>query len=109
MWSPCSSIRSLTPRPLAPLPPSRHPSWYTVMLSKRSCQPGLLSHIAAAIAPAPPPKIATRDSRPSCISAAPPQRVPKDFTPPDHEIELEPECEPRCDGIRIDSQLAAKR
>ena len=59
--SPCSSIRlpAAALRPLAPLPPRRQPSWYTVT-SKRSRSSGVaVSSKAAVIPPAPPPSTAT--------------------------------------------------
>ena len=56
-------MRPWTPRPLAPLPPSRQPTWYTVMLSKRSRQPGRLSSNAAVMAAAPPPRMTSFSRR----------------------------------------------
>src|SRR6476659_5588901 len=102
MCRPCSSMRSWSPRPLAPLPPSRQPYWYTVMLSYRWRQPGRLSSIAAVMPATPPPRIATRGSR------SPNVRLPEDRSQRHVEVEVEPERHARR-GRRGDSELAGDR
>src|SRR5262245_7595429 len=61
MWSPCSSMRwpSAALRPLAHLPPSRHPCWYTVT-AYRERSAGVAVSASAVVSPAiPPPSTAT--------------------------------------------------
>src|SRR3954452_4663920 len=66
MWSPCSSMRwsgrgpFCSRRPLAPLPPSRQPSWWTVTSWRARSSGVAVSSKAVARPPAPPPRIATR-------------------------------------------------
>src|ERR1700716_3120754 len=62
--SPCSSMRPFGPRLLAPLPPSLHPRWYTVMSWTLSRQRPSDSSRAAESAAIPPPRTTTRGSLP---------------------------------------------
>src|SRR3954454_5363789 len=90
MCRPCSSMRSFTPRPLAPLPPRRQPYWYRVMLSYRCSQPGRLSSMAAVMPATPPPRTTTRGRflRPG---RSPNGGLPEHVPQVDVEVEVEPE------------------
>src|SRR6185295_19520789 len=91
MCRPCSSMRSCGPRPLAPLPPSRQPCWYRVMLSYRFRQPGRLSSMAAVIPATPPPRITTRGSGFFPAPSSPNGSLPEDVAQLHEKVELEPE------------------
>src|SRR3954469_3204197 len=105
MCRPCSSMRSYRPRPLAPLPPSRQPCWYRVMLSYRFRHPGRLSSMAAVIPATPPPRITTRGSAFFLPAPSPHGSLPEDVAQIHEEVEVEPERDLR--PVRVgDSQLA---
>src|ERR1022692_1764022 len=107
MCRPCSSMRPCRPRPLAPLPPSRQPYWYTVMLSYLSRQPGRLNSMAVVMPATPPPRITTRGSR-VALSASGIARFPEDVAQLHHEIKVEPERQ-AWRTRALDAQLARER
>src|SRR5690349_10618370 len=62
-------MRPAGPRPDAPLPPSRQPTWYTVTWYLPFSS-GRVSSNAVVIAAQPPPTIATRIGRSSPLASA---------------------------------------
>src|SRR5665213_1786377 len=80
MWRPRSSMRwpSAPLRPLAPLPPRRHPIWWTVTSYSRRNSGELVNQKAVTRPPTPPPTTATfvRAASVAMIPALPPGSRP---------------------------------